>query len=331
MLTGGKRPPHMPKGFFVEPTIFHGHKIQDTTVWREEARPWPCHLCQQSVGVACHSRGVATPCGQRARLCHALQACAVQLVHGPAWSLPAALSGGHVSRACAVTRNAAGLSPGRMRRGCGDLTRGWGAGVRSRAGGGHLQHGGGGGQDQQRHRVRPGSCCHLQRQGGGLLQCWVHRAEHRCRLQRAERWGAEDGPGAAVIPNGRGGGLLECRAIRVWAAQLQCAQQLGSHGLPAGSTSPQAPPASNSHVSRSGVRHRQVSLNSKTGIRRQAKAAGHKDSNRHQAPGMTGSSRPALLSTKDRPRSCGCLWLLTVQPCLQSPGEQDHLVDKTIW
>ena len=39
VLTGGKRPPNMPKGFFVEPTIFCGPKIQDLTVWHEEVHP----------------------------------------------------------------------------------------------------------------------------------------------------------------------------------------------------------------------------------------------------------------------------------------------------
>ena len=35
MLTGGKRPPALPQGFFVEPTIFTD-VLHDMTVWREE-------------------------------------------------------------------------------------------------------------------------------------------------------------------------------------------------------------------------------------------------------------------------------------------------------
>ena len=48
MLTGGKRPPGMPKGFFVEPTVFAGPNIRSCTVWREEACPPSCKRCRAS-------------------------------------------------------------------------------------------------------------------------------------------------------------------------------------------------------------------------------------------------------------------------------------------
>ena len=37
MLTGGRRPPGLAKGFFVEPTIFTDVS-HDMTVWREEVQ-----------------------------------------------------------------------------------------------------------------------------------------------------------------------------------------------------------------------------------------------------------------------------------------------------
>ncbi len=35
LVAGGKRPPHLPKGYFVEPTIFEVHSVE-SVIWREE-------------------------------------------------------------------------------------------------------------------------------------------------------------------------------------------------------------------------------------------------------------------------------------------------------